>query len=74
MSNFVQDFEEDDDHFSSSTRLLQPSPENDHPTKKKRNLPGNPGFVFFAFSYIAISNIYLIKLICKLKEYYIITS
>ncbi|KAI3720482.1 hypothetical protein L6452_21400 [Arctium lappa] len=48
MSNFVQDFEEDDDEHLSSARLLQASHANAsiHPTnttsKKKRNLPGNP--------------------------------
>jgi len=47
MSNFVQDFDEDDEQFHS-TRLSNGSPENGsiHPTtmasKKKRNLPGNP--------------------------------
>ncbi|GKB46197.1 hypothetical protein Tco_0896950 [Tanacetum coccineum] len=48
MSNFIQDFDEDDEQFHS-TRLSNGSPENGniHPTttasKKKRNLPGNPG-------------------------------
>ncbi|GKB57656.1 indeterminate-domain 12-like protein [Tanacetum coccineum] len=47
MSNFIQDFDEDDEQFHS-TRLSNGSPENGniHPTttasKKKRNLPGNP--------------------------------
>lgn len=48
MSNFVQDFEEDEHH---STVISHPSNESPNPiehpittsSKKKRNLPGNPG-------------------------------
>ncbi|XP_020549139.1 protein indeterminate-domain 12-like [Sesamum indicum] len=57
MSNFVQDFEDEDDQFQSSTVVTQSSVASPNPTetaadgsssrsfntsKKKRNLPGNP--------------------------------
>lgn len=58
MSNFIQDFEEDDEHYNNA-RFIQAShgspntietggDSSTHPPttlklKKKRNLPGNPG-------------------------------
>ncbi|KAL0420694.1 UNVERIFIED_CONTAM: Zinc finger protein GAI-ASSOCIATED FACTOR 1 [Sesamum latifolium] len=63
MSNFVQDFEDDDDQFQSSTVVTQSSAASPNPaetaadgsssrsfntSKKKRNLPGNPGMTLMA--------------------------
>ncbi|TYJ43688.1 hypothetical protein E1A91_A03G169700v1 [Gossypium mustelinum] len=58
MSNFVQDFEEDEHHSTVISQSSNESPNPiEHPittsSKKKRNLPGNPGkhaFFFGKFS------------------------